>query len=76
MRTRNNPKIIIEFTSPEDAVEWFDAAKADGHFPEGSELFNADALDFGRVSPDTYIVREARDRISSSAVREDVGSAG
>lgn len=72
MRSKNNPKIVIEFTSPEAALEWFDAAKEQGFFPEGSDLYNADGLDVGRASPYTYVVRDIKDKLLGSAVRSTV----
>ncbi|WP_329022575.1 MULTISPECIES: hypothetical protein [Streptomyces] len=59
------------FSSPEEALEWFDGLRRSGAFPEAAELFEPDSLDkarHGYTSRDLIIGRRG-DRAPQLAVR-------
>ncbi|WP_285783195.1 hypothetical protein [Microbispora sp. NBRC 16548] len=69
-RQPSRTRVLIEFPSPQAAVEWFDAAAAVGAVPAGSDLFRADDLDVARGVPrGVYLVRKTADRPEAMALR-------
>ena len=69
--TFRSHKIIISFDSPEEALEWFDTARALGAVPDNTDLYRADALDLGgRTDPRTYLIRRFGDRPSWYRLRK------
>lgn len=62
-------RLIIEFRTPEDALEFFDDILAPS-MPERADAFEADALDLeGRASLGMYVVKSARERPAEHSLR-------
>ena len=62
-------KVIVEFPTPESALEWFDDLKAAGLLADRADLFEADALDLGRAAAGDYIARNSNDRPFYTSLR-------
>lgn len=74
MKSQRTCKIITEFPTPEAALAWFDEVKANGHWPERADAFEADALDLGRAAMGDYIVRNRNERPEHTSLRSLVAA--
>ena len=62
--------LLIEFPTPEAALEWWDLQVAAGLMPDDSEPFAADAIDMGgRARPGHYVIRDTGQRREQSSLR-------
>ncbi len=61
--------VIVEFPTPESALEWWDTLADSELVPAGAEPVQPGPLDDGRVSPGQFLVRDTADRPDQQTLR-------
>lgn len=76
-KIKGKVRVCVDFKNVEEAIEWFDAVRKDGHVPEDADVFKQDGIDkeaAAKVSEaNTFLVRRINDRPFGFAVRNANG---
>ena len=75
-KIKGKVRVCVDFKNVEEAIEWFDAVRKDGHLPLDADVFKQDGIDKEAANKvaeaNTFLTRRINDRPFGFAVRNAI----